>query len=183
MEMPSSFCPRFPSGPTPQPLLKCTTPWRSLTQDRKFYFSTPSTWNTSPFSGGLKVWPSIAFRPAWWSRVWQLNCVRTWSSMGFGPSLKLERTPLWAITTMTTSYLNAVSTRCPRNTGKSCSFTWKASSSYSLVNVIHPEQMVWTWESFLSKAVGTSQCSQHRKHLRNSVDMCLDPSSSPPSHP
>lgn len=154
MEMLSSFCLRFPSGPIPRPLLKCTTHWRNLKQDKRFYFSIPSTWKTLHSSGGLKVWPSIACPLAWWSQVWQSSCVRTWSCMDSGPSLELERTCLSAITTTTISYLNAVSMRCPKSIAKFSSFMWKASSSYSLANVKQPEPNAFKWASCSHNAVG-----------------------------
>lgn len=135
METHSFFCQHFPSGPTLVPLLKCMTHWKSLKQDKRWYFSIPSTWKILPFSGELRVWQSIACPPAWWSQAWLLNCVRTWSCMDSGPSRKPWKTHLSAITTMTTIYLNVVSMRCPKNIGKFSNFTWKESSSYNLANV------------------------------------------------
>ena len=147
MEMHSFFCQHFPSGPTLVPLLKCTTHWKNLMQDKRLFISIPGTWRTLPSSGELKVWQSIACPPASWSQVQLWNCVRTWDCMGFGPSLEQSRAHLSAITTMTTTYPNVVSMRCPKNTARSSNFTRKESSNYSLTNVKYPKQYDLKWEN------------------------------------
>ena len=135
MEMLSFYCQHFPSEATQPLLLKYITLCKSSKQPKGQYFFTPPIWKVLPSSGELRVWKRTGCHLVLWSLVLLLSCVRMWSSMASGLSQNPWRRCQSATTITTTSCLNQVSMRCPKNTTRSFSFMAKAFWSCSLVNV------------------------------------------------
>lgn len=153
MEMLFFYCRHFPLKATQPLLLKYTTLWKSLKQPKGQYFFTPHIWKVLPSSGELRVWKPTGCHLVLWSLVLLLSCVRMWSSMASGLSQNPQRRCQSATTITTTSCLNLVSMRCPKNTTRSFSFMAKAFWSCSLVNVDQTKKVgpiLTTWNVFIS---------------------------------